>query len=89
MTPVKSNKLRKAARDQACVMCAADDGTVVLAHLPFRNSGMGIKAPDICGAHLCFGCHHYADGDGRMDHEWRFMALSRTLERLWRNGVVK
>ena len=86
---MKSPKLRKAPNGLPCVMCQTDDSTVVLAHLPFRNSGMGMKAPDICGAHLCARCHEYADSAGRMDHEWRFLALSRTLERLWRSGVVK
>jgi len=79
-------KLRRLAKGQSCVMCGADDGTIVLAHLPYRNSGMGMKAPDVCGAHLCFRCHNEADGPRRMDHEWRFLALSRTLERLWKAG---
>lgn len=60
----------------------------MLAHLPYRNSGMGMKCPDICGAHLCSKCHAYADGPGRMDHEWRFLALSRTLKRLVDMGVI-
>lgn len=81
-------KLRRAARGQSCVMCNRDDGTTVLAHLPWRNSGMGMKCPDIVGAHLCVECHGYADGAGRADHEWRYLALSRTLARLWQDSVV-
>lgn len=85
----KSLKLRRAAKDQACVMCRAEDGTVVLAHLPWRNSGMGQKCPDICAAHICVNCHSYADGaDGRKDFEWRMLALTRTLARLWEQGVI-
>lgn len=69
-------------------MCDREDETVVLAHLPWRNSGMGMKAPCICGAHLCATCHAYVDGPGRADHEYRFLALSRTLARLWDAGVI-
>ena len=78
-----SKKLQRAAKDQACVMCEKDDGTVVLAHLPWRNA-MGTKCDDFIGGHLCYMCHEYADGEGRKDHEWRYLALTRTLQRLFK-----
>lgn len=81
--------LRQFARDQPCVMCKAEDGTTVLAHLPWRNSGMGMKCPSLFGAHLCHKCHEYADRTGRIDHEWRYLALTRTLQRLIDAGMVR
>lgn len=94
--------LRKAAQNQSCVMCGYDEeGAVVLAHLPHRNSGMGMKCPDIVGAHLCSRCHDFIDGRAKVDglglshdedeglFEWRYLVLTRTLERLWKDGTVR
>ena len=58
--------LRALARDQSCVRCGADDGTVVLAHYTglrqhALGKGRGIKAHDIAGAHLCHACHLFFD----------------------------
>jgi hypothetical protein len=85
-----SKKLREAARNESCVMCENDEeGKVILAHLPYRNSGTGLKCSDFIGAHLCFDCHDYADSaEGRMAFEWRYLALTRTLERLFQNGTL-
>jgi hypothetical protein len=62
--------LRESARDESCVACAANDGTVVLAHYfgPRRHDyggGMSIKGDDIVAAFLCCRCHT------RMDTEIR------------------
>lgn len=87
--PIRSGKLREAARDQACVRCGAQDGTVVLAHLPYPGGfGMGQKTDDIIGAHLCRECHDYVDGPGRREYDLRFRLLAATLTRLLRDGVV-
>ena len=58
--------LRAFARDQSCVRCGADDGTVVLAHYTgirqhSLGKGRGIKCSDIAGAHLCHACHLFFD----------------------------
>jgi len=84
---IESKKLREAAKEQFCVMCGNTE-TVVLAHLPHKNSGMGQKCHDFIGAHLCYHCHEYADGEGRQDYEWRYLALTRTLERLFRGELL-
>jgi hypothetical protein len=68
--------LRKLARDESCVRCGAQDGTVVLAHYfgPRRHSyggGMGHKGHDAVGAHLCQQCHSQMDTASRdKAHKW-------------------
>jgi hypothetical protein len=86
----RSQKLRTAARDQACVNCGAQDGTVVLAHLPMAGeSGTGYKTHDWLGAHLCRRCHDIVDGpEGRDDIDLRHRVLVRTLKRLFAAGVL-
>jgi len=63
-------KLREAARNQKCVYCGAQDGTVVLAHYfgPRRaayGGGMSCKGHDVVGAWLCYNCHQYFDTQSR------------------------
>jgi hypothetical protein len=50
----RSQKLLKAARDQACAICGSV-GTTVAAHsnLVEHGKGIGIKAPDCLIAWLC------------------------------------
>lgn len=89
----ESAKLRKAAKDRACVSCGAQDGTVVLAHMPIAgvaDAGMGGKCGDHWAAHLCARCHSDADsGPYRRDIHWRARMVYRTLNRLFSDGVVK
>jgi len=73
--------LRKLAKDQRCVACGCEDGTVVLAHYfgPRRHAyggGMGIKGHDLAGAHLCRSCHSTVD------------TLSRDKARKWEGSEV-
>ena len=84
----KIQKLRDEARGKDCQACGINDGTIVLAHLPYRNSGVSLKCPDYVGAWLCSACHTYADGDGRMDFQFRYLALTRTLTELFEDGVL-
>jgi len=92
MARYNSKRLRRAAKDQPCVWCGAEDGTVVLAHLPGSYYRMGAgtaqKTHDWLGAHLCQKCHEYADGDGRKDAAFRMAVLCLTLERLFEQGVL-
>ena len=59
MTMIRSEKLLKLAKGQRCVMCMADDGTIVAAHsnLQEHGKGMGLKAKDEHGAYGCSECH--------------------------------
>lgn len=73
MTRVVSKKLRDSARDQTCTLrlqgCGYDDGTVVLAHLPCGQKGMGMKGPDVIACFACDSCHSIIDGRKRGEYE--------------------
>ncbi len=63
---VRSKKLLKAAKDQSCVRCGADDGTIVGCHYTglrqhIYGKGRGIKCHDLCVADLCSECHVFFD----------------------------
>lgn len=68
--------LRASAKDQSCVACGINDGTVVLAHYfgPRRHSyggGMGHKGHDAVAAFLCAACHRRMDTESRdKAHKW-------------------
>ena len=68
---VVSNALRRSARGRACTLrlpgCGHDDGTVVLAHLPCGQKGVGMKSPDQMAIFACHSCHQQVDGAGRWD----------------------
>lgn len=64
--PVRSKKLRNHARDQSCVRCGANDGTVVLCHYTGLRQhqygkGRGLKPDDHMAAELCVACHREMD----------------------------
>ena len=100
MTVNHIQKLRDAARDQSCVRCGANDGTIVLAHYtgPRRHSfggGMSHKGHDAIGAHLCMTCHQYFDTAGKdkesrweLSEEFLFLCAV-TVMRLFDQGVVR
>lgn len=92
--------LRKLAKDQPCVACGTQDGSVVLAHYfgPRRHEyggGMGIKGSDIVGAHLCAACHKDMDTNSkdkatRWEHSERFLHYcALTWIRLVESGAIK
>ena len=58
-------KIRNAARGQECTLrldgCARFPDTVVLAHLPCRDKGMGLKSPDWWSVFACHLCHDALD----------------------------
>jgi len=94
------SKLRESARDQSCVRCGADDGTIVLAHYsgPRRHEyggGFGIKSHDAVGAHLCADCHRHMDtGSKNKDGKWlvseeMLHLCALTWIRLIENEVLK
>lgn len=90
---MRSKAIRESARGQECVLCGAQDGTVVWAHLNgiFAGKGFGIKAHDGLGAHLCYRCHTHYDGQaGGLGRDERrqmgFEACVKTLARLFDAG---
>jgi hypothetical protein len=88
----KSPKLRDSARDETCVNCGIQDGTVVLAHLPMMGiaDGGSSKCDDFVSAYLCGRCHHDADhGSKRRDVFWRYQVNVRTLRRMFEKGAIK
>jgi hypothetical protein len=63
---MRSRKYLAGAKDQSCVNCGANDGTVVAAHYQGLRSnllgkGRGIKPHDLCVADLCRTCHESFD----------------------------
>lgn len=87
----KSQKLRDSARDETCVSCWKQDGTVVLAHLPMMGiaDGGSSKCDDFVSAYLCKVCHDSTDGERRRDVFWRYQMNVRTLRRMFERGVIK
>lgn len=63
----KQSRLTRAARGQDCALCLVphcvnDPETVVLAHMPHIDNGMGTKGPDYWSAFACHVCHDIVDG---------------------------
>ena len=55
----RNKKLTQSAKNERCVSCGANDGTIVWAHSNSQKhgKGMGTKAHDLFGAYLCHECH--------------------------------
>jgi hypothetical protein len=65
---IRSQKVLRSAKGQECAgrfpgICNHNPETVVWAHLNGAafGKGMGIKAHDVLGMHLCSSCHAYLD----------------------------
>lgn len=65
----RNQKLLEIVREFECVLCGAEDGTVVAAHSnQLRDGkGKGIKAHDYRIAALCYRCHMAIDQGHRMN----------------------
>ena len=96
--PFRSRKLLEAAKDQACVLCEKQDGTIVAAHYSGRYSMSvgkcwGEKSSDHVAAHLCGRCHAEMDGYAAGNDDARairfFLAIFETQRRLFARGVLK
>lgn len=91
----RNKKLRDSARDESCVECGAQDGTVVWAHSNGSEfgKGMGIKASDAAGFYCCARCHSEHDQgrqfskEEKRQREYRWIAKS--LVRAIEKGVLK
>ena len=70
-------RILRAVREAPCMMCGAQDGTVVAAHSnQLRDGkGKGIKAHDYRIAALCFRCHAEIDQGAKMTKEERLEAF--------------
>lgn len=100
---IRSRKVLNSARGQPCsgrfpTICNNDPETTVWAHLNGHafGKGMGIKAHDILGLHLCDACHRYLDvGHGTrpiLSNEELLLCVlegvTTTWVRLIRDGIV-
>jgi hypothetical protein len=74
----RNKRLTESARNESCVSCGSDDGTIVWAHSNELEHGKGIsiKAHDLFGAYLCWKCH--SDFDQCTDREYR-----KKVFRIW------
>lgn len=91
-------KITKAARDESCVRCGTNDGTIVACHINGRlahklGRGMGQKPDDLMAAHLCHRCHDVMDRRvagatlEEMEQGWPEYVLL-TIKRLRDRGVI-
>jgi len=101
MTPIRSDKIRRAAEGERCTLeildvCNGRTDTTVLAHLPDDGGIMGGKQDDISACFSCYACHDVIDGrrpwpddveKGFRDWYLR-RAQTRTLRRLIELGVI-
>lgn len=93
--PYRNNKIRKAAKDEACTMqgpnCNGGGADTVFCHLNeyWAGKGAGQKADDCAGFFGCHNCH--VDYDGNRLHNPEFYVLRayyRTIRRLLDKGVL-
>lgn len=91
----RNHALLELAKGQRCVMCGADDGTVVSAHsnLSEHGKGMGIKADDSMVAWLCHRCHSNLDQGSKMNRDERrdftLTAICKTYREMWLKGMLE
>ena len=98
-SPIRSKKLRAAARYQSCKIqlpgvCIGGTETTVLAHLPSTPHGMALKGDDLVAVEACRACHDAIDG--RMAYDWQpgereeviYTALTRQLHSWAARGLI-
>ena len=90
----RNQKLLETVREFECVLCGAEDGTVVAAHSnQLRDGkGKGIKAHDYRIAALCHRCHMAIDQGHRMNKQekeamWE-EAHRKTIGYLFERGKI-
>ena len=90
----RNRKLLDLAEGQRCVMCGADDNTVVAAHsnLGEHGKGMGLKAHDGMHAWLCYSCHAEYDQGNKMNRverrDYILTAICKTYQEMWIKGMI-
>ena len=85
---VISQALRDSARGQNCTLrlngCLYDPETVVLAHLPCGQKGVGMKSPDVLAIFCCAACHNFLDGANRWDiHARDYLRALAETQMVW------
>lgn len=91
-TPIRSTRIREAARGQACTLqivgvCNGDWSTTVLAHLPDESHGIARKSDDLSSCFACDACHSVIDGRAKWpppEAEYSDWYLRRAQMRTWR-----
>jgi len=63
--------------------CRNETDTVVFAHAPSVDKGLGKKSPDFWGAYACHHCHQLVD-----DREWSEMHRPLYAKR-WLAGIYE
>ncbi len=94
--------LHKEAAGRECLVrlvgCNRNPETTVLAHLNDKRifmCGMGLKVPDVFGAHCCSACHDILDGRQKSDYTAEELkiahmeAVLRTQNMLLNEGKIK
>jgi hypothetical protein len=94
MTIYRNRRLLDAARNNQCLGCGVDDGTVVAAHYngSAAGKGMGIKGSDAVVAFLCYRCHMDYDQGGWLTKKQKQLlwmtAFHKTCERIEEMGMA-
>lgn len=88
--PWRSRRYLDAARDQPCVSCRKNDGTIVACHLTVPGmSGVSQKMPDFAVADCCSACHwNFDSGPWKHDYEHKMRCMIRTIQRRLEQGVL-
>ena len=80
-------RIRQEARMRPCAVrllgCRNEVETVVFAHAPCVDKGMGIKSPDFWGAFACHHCHDMLDG------RQRGYLTKAEMDGLWMRGIYE
>jgi len=90
----RNRALLDTARDQPCMSCGAQDGTIVAAHSNWHRhgKGMSIKSHDCFIAFLCVRCHHEVDQGSKLTKVERQQlwqdAHEKTLLHLFQTGKL-
>lgn len=96
--PYRNKKILQASRNRTCILCGADDGTIVRAHYQGIGSsrlgkGWSQKPHDFASADLCFKCHNDFDSyvqPNDKDRGYDFlMLILETLARDFREEIIK
>lgn len=91
----RNKKLTELARDESCIDCGADDGTIVWAHANLLEFGKGrsLKCSDAAGMLLCYRCHTELDQGCTMSKEerrnYQLEMIAKTLVYLLEKGNIK
>ena len=86
----RNKKLTQSAKNESCVSCGTDDGTIVWAHSnKYRHGkGRGMKAHDLFGAYLCHKCHTVFDEGKMPEHTFYCESLEDWFLCMWERSMI-